>query len=211
MEWTINGVHGRGDMPKCAGNQSGVAVVMATGRGVWDDLTYRFSPEGNHAAVIAVNNMILHWKGRVHHGVSMHPEEPGLWRALRPYYQCEGSHVHTHGYRAHEKPGIPECDYIWDIPAGKGGTSSLLAVFIALAIGYDRVVLCGVPLDGNGHFYDPPDMKIPVFSSDFLQSEWLKAREQFSGRVRSVSGRTRDWLGEPSEDWLKGLSNGDKG
>ena len=166
---------------------------------------YRFDPETNHAAVIAVNNMILHWKGRVHHGVSMHPEEPGLWRALRPYYQCEGSHVHTHGYRKHNKPGIPECDYIWDIPAGKGGTSSLLAVFVALGLGYERVVLCGVPMDNTGHFYDPASKIDRTFGSDFIEMEWRKAEKHFAGRVRSVSGRTRDWLGEPSREWLKGV------
>ena len=204
-EWTINGINGRGDAPKCAGLQRGLAVVMATGRCAWDDLLYRFDPETNHAAVIAVNNMILHWKGRVHHGVSMHPEEPGLWRALRPYYQCEGSHVHTHGYRKHNKPGIPECDYIWDIPAGKGGTSSLLAVFVALGLGYERVVLCGVPMDNTGHFYDPASKIDRTFGSDFIEMEWRKAEKHFAGRVRSVSGRTRDWLGEPSREWLKGV------
>lgn len=205
MSWCINGINGNGVAPGCAGQQKGLAVVMATGRCVWDDLTYRFDPEGNHADVIAVNNMILYWKGRVHHGCSMHPEEPGLWRALRPYYQGEGSHVLTHGYRLHGKMGIPECDVIWDIPAGKGGTSSLLAVMVGLALGYTRIVLAGVPLDGNGHFYDPPDMKIPVFSSDFLKGEWLQAsKNYFDGRVRSLSGRTREWFGEPDDNWMRG-------
>jgi hypothetical protein len=205
MTWNINGIAGRGPLPGCAGNQTGLAVVMATGRCVWDDLLYHFDPEGNHAHVIAVNNMILHWRGRVHHGVSMHPEEPGLWRALRPYYQCEESHVHTHGYRKHGKEGIPECDYIWDFPAGKGGTSSLLAVFVGLALGFNRIVLAGVPLDGYGHFYDPLDKKIPVFNSDFIKLEWMNAaKNYFQGRVRSVSGRTKEWFGEPDEAWLKG-------
>ncbi len=203
-DWESNGVTGRGPKPKCAGNFNGLAVVMATGRCVWDDLAYKFSPEENHADVIAVNNMILHWKPRVRHGVSMHPEEPGLWRALRPYYQGEESHVHTHGYRKHGKPGIPECDYIWDIPAGKGGTSSLLAVFVGLALGYKKIVLCGVPLDNTGHFYDPPAKEDRTFGSDFIEMEWLKAKEVFGDRVRSVSGRTKAWFGEPDKDWLKG-------
>lgn len=205
MTWEINGVIGRGVAPKCAGNFNGLAVVMATGRCVWDDLTYQFDVEGHHAEIIAVNNMILHWKGRVHHGCSMHPEEPGLWRMLRPYYQGEESHVLTHGYRLHNKPGIPECDVLWDIPAGKGGTSSLLAVMVGLALGYTKIILAGVPLDGNGHFYDPAQMKIKVFTSDFLESEWKQAaRNHFKGRVRSLSGRTREWFGFPDEDWLKG-------
>jgi hypothetical protein len=204
-DWTSNGIEGRGNKPGCAGGARGLAVVMATGRCVWDDLTYRFDPDAYHAEVIAVNNMILHWKGRVHHGVSMHPEEPGLWRALRPYYQGEESHVHTHGYRKHGKAGIPECDYIWDLPGGKGGTSSLLAVLIGLALGYERIVLCGVPMDNSGHFYDPEKHVDRTFGSDFIQAEWSKAiKTMFHGRVRSVSGRTKVWLGEPDRAWLKG-------
>jgi hypothetical protein len=205
MDWEINGIRGRGEAPKCAGQQKGLAVVMATGRCVWDDLTYKFSVEGNHASVIAVNNMILHWKGRVHHGVSMHPEEPGLWRALRRYYQGEESHVHTHGYRKHNKTELQEVDYVWDIPRAKGGTSSLLAVYIGLALGFSRIVLCGVPMDGTGHFYDAPNAEVKVFGSDFLKTEWMRSiREDFQGRVRSVSGRTKTWLGEPDAAWLKG-------
>lgn len=205
MDWEINGIRGRGEIPKCAGNFTGLAVVMATGRCVWDDLLYHFDAEANHASVIAVNNMILHWKKRVHHGVSMHPEEPGLWRALRPYYQGEESHVTTHGYRKHEKQGLRECDYIWDIPRAKGGTSSLLAVYVGLCLGFNRIVLTGVPLDQSGHFYDPPAETIQVFGSDFLKTEWMKSiHEDFKGRVRSVSGRTKEWLGEPDEKWLRG-------
>lgn len=204
-EWESNGIRGRGALPGCAGVQKGLAVVMATGRCVWDDLLYRFSVEANRASVIAVNNMILHWKARVHHGVSMHPEEPGLWRALRPYYQCEESHVHTHGYRRHEKAELKECDYIWDIPRAKGGTSSLLAVYVGLALGFNRIVLAGVPLDQSGHFYDPASEKIQVFGSDFLKTEWMKSiNEDFKGRVRSLSGRTKEWMGEPDSEWLKG-------
>ncbi|MFA5409037.1 MAG: hypothetical protein WC343_09750 [Bacilli bacterium] len=205
-DWEINGIRGRGEAPKCAGNQRGLAVVMATGRCVWDDVLYHFDPESNHAHVIAVNNMILHWKKRVHHGVSMHPEEPGLWRALRRYYQGEESHVHTHGYRKHNKPELEEVDYVWDIPRAKGGTSTLLAVYIGLALGFNRIVICGAPLDNTGHFYDPAAREDKTFGSDFLKTEWMKSiREDFKGRVRSVSGRTKQWMGAPDSEWLKGV------
>jgi hypothetical protein len=173
---------------------------MGCGHTIWADLD-RIS-RLKHMGVVAVNNMILHYKDRVHHGVSMHPEEPNLWRALRPMYRCEESHVTTHSYRRHEKKGLySECDYLWDIEGSKGGTSSILATMIALALGYDRVILAGVPLDNGGHFYDPPGTNCR-FDSDFLKMEWVKASETwFRGRVRSMSGWTRTLLGVPDEGW----------
>lgn len=198
MGWVKNGIVGRdGDAPpRCAGNFSGCAVVLGCGRSVWSDIAR--IRDVDKLGIIAVNNMILHYKKRVHHGVSMHPEEPNLWRALRACYQGEPSHVHTHSYRRHDKPGLTECDYVWGtIEGAMGGTSSILAVMIGLALGYDEIILAGVPLDGDGHFYDPPGVRLNMFNSDFIAMEWLAASRHFAGRVRSMSGQTREWLGEP--------------
>ncbi len=196
--WTLNGITGRDESPpRCAGNFSGTAVVMGCGRTIWDDLAR--IKDLDRIGVIAINNMILHYKGRVHHGVSMHPEEPNLWRSLRPYYQGEESHVTTHGYRKHEKMGLSECDYVWgNIEGAGGGTSGILAVMIGLALGYDEIILAGVPLDNDGHFYDPPSLKLNIFNSDFLKMEWTNtANNYFQGRVKSMSGWTREFLGAP--------------
>jgi len=196
--WELNGITGPGESPpRCAGNFSGVAVVMGCGRTIWDDLAQ--VKDLDRIGVIAVNNMILHHKGRVNHGVSMHPEEPNLWRALRPYYQCEESHVTTHGYRKHDKAGLSECDYVWgNIDGAMGGTSSILAVIVGLALGYDEIILAGVPLDGDGHFYDPPGKTLNMFNSDFIKMEWTNTEHNyFQGRVKSLSGWTRELLGAP--------------
>lgn len=201
MGWLVNGIEGRGDTPPpCAGNFSGPAVVLGTGRSVWDDLHYKFALE-ERMGVIAVNNMILHFKGRVHHGVSLHPEEPILWSQLRRFYQCEASHVVTHSYRIPE--AFKACDYIWDIEGAYAGTSSLLAVMVGLALGYNKIVLAGVPLDGAGHFYDPPQTETRQFTSSSVQSEWIKAAQLWlAGRVRSCSGWTQELLGGPDARWL---------
>jgi hypothetical protein len=196
--WTLNGITGRAENPPgCAGNFSGRAVVMGCGRCIWDDLAQ--VKDLDRIGVIAINNMILHHKGRVHHGVSMHPEEPNLWRALRPYYQGEGSHVHTHSYMKHGKIGLSECDVIWGIIEGSGGgTSGILATMIGLALGYDEIILAGVPLDNSGHFYDPPGLEVKTFGSDFIKIEWTNtANNYFQGRVKSLSGWSRELLGGP--------------
>ena len=202
-EWEINGIRGRGAAPpRCAGHFKGLAVVMATGWSVWQDLA-AFDPEARGADVIAINNMILHWKKRVHHGVSLHAEEPPLWRKLRQQYGCDNSHVTCHAYRASQDPQVMNCDYTWPmVGCCLAGTSSLFAVAVGLGLGYGRIVLAGVPLDAGGHFYDPPGTVTKLFAGS-PRREWETANKiWFQDRVRSLSGWTRELLGEPTEEWL---------
>ena len=202
--WEIHGIRGDGAKPPpCAGNHSGPAVVMATGWTVWDDLE-RFDPVARKCAVVAVNNMILHWKARVHHGVSLHAEEPPLWRLLRGQYGCDAGHTHTHAYRESRDPRIPNCDYIWKIRGSAlAGTSTLFAVAVALALGYSRIVVAGAPLDGKRHFYDSPGVECKQFASTSVRQEWQNAQTHvFQDRVRSLSGWTRELLGEPADSWI---------
>ena len=75
---------------------------------------------------------------------------------------------------------------------------------IGLALGYNKIILAGVPLDGSGHFFDPPDKETKQFSGQNIDLEWKWANDKYiKGRVKSLSGRTKEWFGEPTEDWLK--------
>lgn len=201
MAWEVNGIVGRGESPPaCAGTCKGLAVVIGTGRCMYEDLKI-FKPEREGAQVVALNDAILHYADRVHHGVSLHPEHPPLWRALRHTHGCENSYVLTH---ASHEPRHAICEHLWPdfvwphIELATGGTSSLFAVMVALALGYEKVVLLGVPMDGTGHFYDPPWVNDQVFLAENIKMEWMWCRERkFRDRVKSVSGRTREWLGAP--------------
>lgn len=207
--WEFNGIRGRGDkVPACAGNFHGAAVVLGGARCIWDDCA---KIDFAKVEVIAVNDMIMHHKGRVHHGVSLHPEEAPLWRQLRWTNQCEESHVTTHSHRLPENnDNLPpqefktRCglDYLWVIEGGRGGSSGLFAAMIGLALGYDKIVLAGIPLDGTGHFFDPPGKVVNQFLGGNIKEEWLNANANyFKGRVKSLSGQTKDWLGYPPDKW----------
>jgi hypothetical protein len=212
MSWTINGITGRGETPACAGKDSGPAVVLGTGRRVWEDLT-RFVREvldvydetfdllPNYVGIVAINDMIRYFKGRVHHGVSLHPYELPLWQALRPLCECDAYpvSVHTRNWKNIGPIGYIGPMFFWDIPGATGGSSGLFAAVVALALGYDPVYLCGVPMDASGHFYDPPRLETRQFATDIEEMEWRKAKSLFfNGRVKSMSGRTREWLGGDS-------------
>lgn len=70
------------------------------------------------------------------------------------------------------------------------GSSSLMATRIARgALGYDKVVLCGVPLSGEYHAH-------------FFR-HWAEAYGELFPFVRSMSDHTRNLLGEPTQAWLE--------
>lgn len=200
MSWIVNQIVGRGDPPPCAGTCHGKAVVMGTARNVWKDLSDLTMA---HPMIdydrIAINGMIFFYTGKIRHGVSMHPRELHHWKELRNLY--DGRHpgqILTHSYR-------PGADVTWNITGGNGGTSGLLAVMVGLALGYDRIVLCGVPMDGSGHLYDDCGITTGPLMQEWLETEWKKiAQVYFNDRVRSMSGRTMEWLGAPSMEWLNG-------
>lgn len=73
------------------------------------------------------------------------------------------------------------------------GSSALLGIQAALLLGYERIVVCGCPLtgkNGSGANYEQ------------FRKGWEARASQLSGRVRSMSGWTREFLGAPNEEWL---------
>jgi hypothetical protein len=95
----------------------------------------------------------------------------------------------------------------WNRPNG-GGSSSLFAVRIALELGYERVVLAGVPLvghtticdaDGSEKVDEPSAAGFGVY-----RGGWQKVHGEIAGHVRSMSGWTRETFGAPTAEWLNG-------
>ena len=95
----------------------------------------------------------------------------------------------------------------WNRPNGFG-SSSLFATRIALETGYDRVVLAGVPLEGNTVISDNDGTEIVGEHSaagyGVYRGGWLKVQGEIADHVRSMSGWTRETFGEPTAEWLNG-------
>ena len=100
----------------------------------------------------------------------------------------------VHGFRANVVP------WKWL------GTAGLYGVQIALdELGCAGVILAGVPMDASaGTNYGKENWATEKFVDDMRQG-WLKAKPQIGARVRSMSGWTRELLGEPTAEWLASL------
>lgn len=165
---------------------SGRLLIVATGRCVWDDVE-----KAEYDEVMCVNDMIMHFPGKVNHIYSNDHHYLNYWaQARRPTYPG--------GFLKHTCQVGESTQLIWPWPGH--GTSSLNAVYTGLALGYDKIILAGIPLDDSGHYFDPPWVKSnftnEVSDKDSGLHYWSNAKKQvFEGKVSSLSGRTKKLLG----------------
>ena len=181
----------------CGKVKTKTLIVAATGHTLWSDL--REAPTDG-ADVLAIKDAIVHYPDPVHHGFSQHADQLLHFIEIRkmrnPSVRRQANEIMAHTSNDRQYPGV----HAWNLPGH--GTSSLGAVYVGLALGYGRIVLCGCPLDDGGHYYDPPWVKthfvkrIPDRSAG--PRHWEHAAKcVFKGRVKSMSGRTRELLGAP--------------
>lgn len=84
------------------------------------------------------------------------------------------------------------------------GSSGLFAVEIALRMGYERLVLCGIPLTGTTTIQESGEEERVRKGQPFIETfhdAWIRNFELLSPHVRSMSGWTREFLGDPGE-WV---------
>jgi len=95
---------------------------------------------------------------------------------------------------SHEnKPGVDVVEPF--IPPS--GSSSHLGALYAIRIGYKKIILCGCPLTGasltrSGAAYET------------FRTGWTAKLDKVKPFVRSMSGWTKELLGEPTQEWLNG-------
>lgn len=183
---------GRGEPPSALGRSRGPLLILGGGATVWEDFA-RVRPWPGE--IMAINDVGQFLHDPLRHWVTLHPEFMPGWRYYREKHLFGAGYdltVHSHKL----KTGV---DKVWAIQ-NVGGSSGLLGTAIGLMLGYERVVLAGMPMDNTRHFFDPPWYRHDSLGDRANEIVWKEARERyFAGRVKSLSGRTRDWLGEPHE------------
>lgn len=145
--------------------------------------------------VICCNHAGRDEPGRVDALATMHPElVPGWLRERRRHGRPEpGSFWHAR----HRIPAVEGSRSIesW------GGSSGLLCVAVAFELQCTHIVLAGVPMEKMLCHYDD---KRPWMEARQYWPSWDRHLPKMLGRVKSMSGHTRDILGEPTRIWLDG-------
>jgi hypothetical protein len=96
-----------------------------------------------------------------------------------------------------------ECDGVirWNRPNG-GGSSGLFAVLIALELGFDKLILCGMPVDGEKRITSDGEVEVGETPYQHYRKGWILRQGILSEHVRSMSGWTRETFGAPTAEWL---------
>ena len=183
------------------------ALVLGGARCVWRDLDAAlelFKPD----AVVCVNDVGYEYPERIDYWVTLHPEKFKAWQELRAsagrntdYIACSHEPNTPLGPRDH-LPRIDKwTDYRYPGMTGSG-SSGLLAVKVAQEEGFEKIVLAGIPMQvSEAHFFNGA----PWHEHGQFVGAWKIAR-RFLGNVRSMSGWTRELLGAPTTEWLRGAS-----
>jgi hypothetical protein len=201
--WEIRGVRGPDpDPPLLSDKFSGRLVILGSGRCLWDDLENLGDFGGD---VMGINFSGLFYPGRLDHWASLHPNiifEHAI--PLKQLFTPQNRSTHIYRHRPSWVQGPADC--VWDIDDARTGSSGLFAVLISLVMGYEKIVLAGIPMDGSGHFYGPSGGHGVGMQHHTMLKYWGPHLENIrkSNRVRSMSGKTRGWFGEPTKEWIDG-------
>lgn len=179
-----------GALPALAGKFSGPAIVLGRADGWVDELDAALSLTDHAAPIFAVNHQMGYYPGLcVEHVVSVHT-------ALFPAKESRRADVL---YHCPKPPHVaPKADVFWPVPGiGGSGSSALLAVVVALNMGYAPVYVAGVHLDYHQVDDDGQGHKT-IYSYRCYQDGWTALKHELEGRVFSVSPAgtfVRDLLG----------------
>ena len=156
---------------------------------------------GDFDEVLVVGAMSVTFPDRVDHLVSFHADFFDSWAAQRaaaglPPAGCYWGARYRGRNLGEGKTRARPLRYVECV----GGSSGFVAVQAALGpLACGRVVLAGVPMRAaDAHVGDAA----PWDEADAYWSTWQERMVELRGRVRSMSGRTREALGEPTREWL---------
>ena len=159
------------------------ALVLGGAQCLWDDVEAALRL-GEYGAVIACNDAGASWPGPLDAICSLHEDKlRKIWlvRRARAGY-VPPNVIATKATHTHQFDGQTA-----------SGSSGLFALKLALIdLGFERAVLCGIPMDIQPHF----------FGGDFWPGAkshkrgWEQALPVIKDRARSMSGWTKELLGD---------------
>jgi hypothetical protein len=200
--WEYEGIRGLTAPPEIYQQCRGSLLILGAGRSLWEDLQslkkYKFDD------VMAVNFTAAFYSGYISHFATLEGNMASFSLGLRErIHGKDDNKIHIHvNDSGHAEDGIN-----WNMPEDiKHGSSGIFALSVGVCLGFDKIVIAGMPLDGKGRFFDPPgEVSGPMSYDDgFIRRTWERYMHdgEWLSKVRSCSGRTRSWLGEPTLEWF---------
>lgn len=160
---------------------------------------------GEYQGVVAANDAGAHWPGPLDGWCSIHADRlVRIWLPARQKrgYPKPGMAVGTRS--SADSRYTPPLDGFTDhLFPGQihSGSSGLFALKLALIDrGFDRAVLCGIPMMEMPHFFRGQPWK----GARSHKKGWTEAMGFIKDRARSMSGWTAETLGQATAKWIAG-------
>jgi hypothetical protein len=169
------------------------AIIIGGAESVWRDLETLKDIEAD-SNIIAINDAGCEYDQKLTWWVTLHPEKMYSWMQRRANngFNMQFRSVGFGNYRKVHKL-THEMSDDW------GGSSGLFACKIALEKGYDEIILCGVPMNGDANLFRGQAWQ--DFKS--YRGAWLRHLHQLWGKVTSCGGWTQEQLGSPEKPIIK--------
>lgn len=173
-----------------------VALVLGGANTLHTDFEHALLIHPGPYTIIATNNAGRDYHGILHNWVTLHTEKMPKWvKERREHGLPDAEQFWTSNTKTIPKEHEELYNHVptWD------GSSGLLAVSVALWLEYDKVILCGVPLDKQAAHYDDD---APWMDAPRYRAAWTKRLKILKGKVKSFNGWTSLILGEPTRAWI---------
>ncbi len=83
------------------------------------------------------------------------------------------------------------------------GNTGYFAILASLVMGYKKVVLGGIPLSNDSHWYEPEDVPGPNWSATtYMQWMDFKMKHPKADQVKSLGGYSAFILGQATKEWV---------
>lgn len=172
-----------------------IALVLGGAQSLHFDLSSYFGP---FHGVVACNEAGFEWPGKL-----------DAWASLHPDYFTRKGWLKERSNRGYPDPAqlfgvrakgieVPTTITPWQFPGMENVdaslSSGLFAAKVALVdLGFDQVVLCGVPMNTDPHFFEPGSWA----SGSRYAKRLGNIPREYADRIRSMSGTTMQFFGNP--------------
>jgi hypothetical protein len=176
------------------------ALVLGSALCLWKDIEAALDLS-EFDGVVAAKGAGLRYPGVIDSWVSLHPDFflKDVPLRLRLGYPAALELVGHEGCNTQGVDGLIKLPYKFE-GQRHSGSSGLFAIKRSFELGFDKVVLCGMPIDREAGKLD----RGPVWQGSMnFRKGFEEALPHLRDRVRSMGGWTKGLLGAPSAEWLK--------
>lgn len=198
-----------GDFDPTTLRRNDTVYISGDGQSLQED-TREFESWGVAHDLYAVNRSLIFHERQVDHWAAIDLEE-SMWFAenVNPKVQNGRKIVrHTIGYSELAYDIGWKMDYEFENDYQRrvwAGNSGYFAILTAIHMGYKKIIIGGMGLKREPHWYEPKDADGPNWAG-IVYTQWMdfKMLVPEAERVKSMSGYSAFILGKASKDWVNG-------